>query len=120
VAIGSTVLPALAAAQLLAQDGHELAVYDARFAKPLDSRLLREAAALPFLVTIEENSVRGGFGAAVLEFLAEEEALDQGLRLRTWGLPDQFIPHGCQSELRSECALDAMGLVNRLRPLLHR
>ena len=67
---------------------------DARFAKPLDTRLIRDLALNhEVLVTVEEGSV-GGFGSYVLQFLSDEGLLDRGLRVRTKVLPDVFIDHG--------------------------
>ncbi|MBF0626094.1 MAG: 1-deoxy-D-xylulose-5-phosphate synthase [Magnetococcales bacterium] len=118
VGVGPLVHAALQAAERLAAEGIQAAVYDARFVKPLDEDLLREAAGRPCLVTLEENSVRGGFGAGVLEFLAGAGLLDNGLKVRVWGLPDRFVPHGNPDGLRGELELDPPGLVARIRALL--
>lgn len=118
VAVGTMVPVALAAATLLAAEEVELSVYDARFIKPLDGQLLREAASHPVLVTIEENTVLGGFGSAVLEFLAGEGLLDRGLRVRILGLPDRFVPHGRHEGLLAELGLDAAGVATVIRALI--
>ncbi|MBF0153283.1 MAG: 1-deoxy-D-xylulose-5-phosphate synthase [Magnetococcales bacterium] len=118
VAVGSMVHAAMTAAEFLKRDGIQPAVYDARFIKPLDAALLREAAGYGSMLILEENAVRGGFGSAVLEFLAEEGFLDSGLQVRTLGLPDAFIPQGNRKELRAELALDAEGIAQRVRDLL--
>ncbi|MEO5362364.1 MAG: 1-deoxy-D-xylulose-5-phosphate synthase [Magnetococcus sp. DMHC-8] len=115
VAVGSLVHPAWQAAELLAQEGISVKVCDGRFVKPLDGQLLRQAARLPFLATLEENTVCGGFGSAVLEFLAQAGLLDGGRQVRTWGLPDRFIPQGGQCALRAELQLDAEGIAARVR-----
>ncbi|MBF0282957.1 MAG: 1-deoxy-D-xylulose-5-phosphate synthase [Magnetococcales bacterium] len=117
-AVGAMVYPALKAAELLAGEGIEAAVYDARFVKPLPSLMLREAARFPRLATLEENTLQGGFGAAVLEFLAQEGLLDHGPVVRTWGLPDQFIPHGTHKELLAELELHPEGIAQRVRRLM--
>ncbi|MEO5366545.1 MAG: 1-deoxy-D-xylulose-5-phosphate synthase [Magnetococcus sp. WYHC-3] len=116
LAVGTLVRDALEAAQLLANEGISVAVYDARWVKPLDRSMVRRAAGFPALATLEENSTQGGFGAAVLEMLAEE-GLTAPRRMALWGLPDRFIPHGTQKELRAELLLDAQGLAQRLRQL---
>ncbi|MBF0143086.1 MAG: 1-deoxy-D-xylulose-5-phosphate synthase [Magnetococcales bacterium] len=117
-AIGEMAHTALEAALVLEAEGISVAVFDCRFVKPLDERLLREAARCPVLITLEENTVLGGFGAAVLEFLARDGLLDGNLKVRTWGLPDRFIPHGSQEELRRELLLDADGVALQIRQLL--
>ncbi|MBF0270506.1 MAG: 1-deoxy-D-xylulose-5-phosphate synthase [Magnetococcales bacterium] len=120
VAVGQPVHVALQAALQLEQEGIQAGVFDARFVKPLDTALLRHAAQSQALVTLEENTTLGGFGAAVLEFLAEDGLLDTGLKIRNWGLPDRFIPHGTQAELRAELELNVEGLVQRVKKLLSR
>jgi 1-deoxy-D-xylulose-5-phosphate synthase len=117
-AVGSMVYPALQAAEILAAEGISVEVCDFRFVKPLDGQLLRQAARLPYLATLEENTVCGGFGAAVLEFLARDGLLDGGRQVRNWGLPDQFVPQGSQSALLAELQLDAMGIAERVRQWL--
>lgn len=114
-AVGSLVHPALQAAHLLEKEGISVKVCDFRFIKPLDEQLLRQAARLPFLATLEENTLCGGFGAAVLEFLARDGLLDGGKKVRNWGLPDRFIPQGGQNALRAELQLDAEGIAERIR-----
>jgi 1-deoxy-D-xylulose-5-phosphate synthase len=105
VAIGHTVLPALRAAEDLAALGIDAAVVNARFVKPLDRDLLRQILPqVPNLITVEDHAIAGGFGSAVLEFLAEEGMT--GLRVRRLGVPDFFIPHGTQDELRKLCGFD--------------
>jgi len=105
VAIGHTVLPALKAAEDLAPLGIEATVVNARFVKPLDKDLLRPILRQsPNLITVEDHAVAGGFGSAILEFLAEEGIT--GTRVRRLGVPDRFIPHGTQDELRKLCGFD--------------
>ena len=105
LAIGHTVLPALRAAEDLAPLGIDAAMVNARFVKPLDRDLLRDVVKLvPALITVEDHAVTGGFGSAVLEFLADEGISD--VRVRRLGVPDRFIPHGTQDELRKLCGFD--------------
>ena len=115
VAVGSLVHPACQAAMILAKEGISVTVYDGRFIKPLDEQLLRQAARLPYLATLEPNTVCGGFGAAVLEFLAQDGALDTGLNVRIWGLPDRFVPQGSLEGLYAMLRLDADGIADRVR-----
>ncbi|MDH0749083.1 1-deoxy-D-xylulose-5-phosphate synthase [Pseudomonas sp. GD03842] len=83
-------------------------VVDMRFVKPLDEALVREmAASHDLLVTIEENAIMGGAGAAVSEFLARENVLKSVLHL---GLPDVYVEHAKPTQMLAECGLDADGI----------
>jgi 1-deoxy-D-xylulose-5-phosphate synthase len=114
LAIGSSVYPALAAALRLDEDGIRCAVADARFAKPVDAELVRElAVSTGRLVTIEENTLPGGFGSAVLELVSTMKQPD--VRVECLGLPDRFIEHGSQALLRSIIGLDAEGIVRNIK-----
>ena len=105
VGIGHTVLPALGAAEDLAPLGIDAAVVNARFVKPLDKQLLREILIrVPNVITVEDHATAGGFGSAILEFLAEEGV--SGGQIRRLGVPDRFIPHGTQDQLRKLCGFD--------------
>jgi 1-deoxy-D-xylulose-5-phosphate synthase len=105
-----------AADQLAEEDGLEVAVINARFAKPLDremvERTLRECG---FVVTVEEGCLMGGFGSAVLE-AASDLGLDTS-RLKRLGIPDQFIEHGERAELLADLKLDAAGIARTCRDL---
>jgi 1-deoxy-D-xylulose-5-phosphate synthase len=91
-------------------------VVDMRFVKPLDEALVRElAASHELLVTIEENSVMAGAGAAVSEFLARENLLKPVLHL---GLPDYYVEHAKPAEMLAECGLDAKGIEASVRARL--
>jgi len=117
IAIGTTVYPALEAANLLAKEGIAATVVNARFVKPLDRDLIltvaRECGAI---ITVEENALRGGFGSAVLELLSDE--LITGLKVKRIGIPDRFIEHGTQTELRKILGLDASGIAGSVKTLL--
>ncbi|EPN26876.1 1-deoxy-D-xylulose-5-phosphate synthase [Pseudomonas syringae pv. actinidiae ICMP 19070] len=83
-------------------------VIDMRFVKPLDEALVRETAAShQLLVTLEENAVMGGAGAAVSEFLARANILKSVLHL---GLPDVYVEHAKPAQMLAECGLDAEGI----------
>jgi 1-deoxy-D-xylulose-5-phosphate synthase len=104
-AIGQTVIPALKAAQDLTPLGIDAAVVNARFVKPLDRELFGELLRkVPRLITVEDHTIVGGFGSALLEFLAEERIA--GVEVRRLGVPDRFIAHGTQDELRKMCGFD--------------
>jgi 1-deoxy-D-xylulose-5-phosphate synthase len=103
--IGHTVVYALKAAQDLAALGIDAAVVNARFVKPLDKELFRQLVpGIPNLITVEDHALAGGFGSAILEFLADEGIGE--VRVKRLGVPDRFIPHGTQDELRKVCGFD--------------
>jgi 1-deoxy-D-xylulose-5-phosphate synthase len=106
---------ALRAADVLSEvHGLEPTVADARFAKPLDTDLVeRLAADHDVLVTIEENVLPGGFGAAVLEELADRDRL-AGTRVLRLGLPDRFVTHGSPALLREEVGLTPEAVAERV------
>ncbi|MRR06073.1 MAG: 1-deoxy-D-xylulose-5-phosphate synthase [Deltaproteobacteria bacterium] len=119
IAIGSTVYPALAAAQLLAKQGITATVMNARFVKPLDSEMILQAArSTGALLTVEENALAGGFGSSVLELLEAHEVT--GIKIKRIGIPDHFIEHGSQAQLRKDLGLDADGIAAAARTLLCR
>ena len=120
LSFGTRLAECLKAADQLATFGLSTTVADARFAKPLDERLIRELAANhEVLVTIEEGSV-GGFGSHVLQFLAEQGLLDGGLRVRSKILPDVFIDHGKPEQLYEAAGLNASGIVQTIFAALGR
>ncbi len=91
-------------------------VVDMRFVKPLDEALVRQlAASHELLVTIEENSVMGGAGSAVSEFLAHAGLLKPVLHL---GLPDYYVEHAKPAQMLAECGLDAAGIEAAVRQRL--
>ncbi len=115
IAVGNAVQEALTAADILAGEGQEVAVIDARFIKPLDDTLIIESVQkYRRLLTVEENVVQGGFGSAVLELLV---ANGVQVPIELVGLPDDFVEQGSQSELRSRYGIDAAGIARRLRSL---
>ncbi|MGY2486939.1 1-deoxy-D-xylulose-5-phosphate synthase [Cupriavidus sp. CP313] len=108
LAFGSMVHPALGAAEAL-----DATVADMRFVKPLDVELVKRLAAEnDYLVTVEEGSVMGGAGSAVLEALAEA-GIDKPVL--TLGLPDRFVDHGDPAYLLQQCGLDAAGIERSVR-----
>lgn len=119
IAIGATVYPALEAAAILEKGGIMASVVNARFVKPLDRELILEIArGCGAIVTVEENALHGGFGSAVLELLAAEAIT--GLKVRRLGIPDRFIEHGSQAELRKMLGLDADGIARAVTAVLSR
>ena len=111
LSFGARLSECLSAADELAGYGLSTTVADARFAKPLDTDLLRALAKNhEVLLTVEEGST-GGFGAQVLHALAGAGLLDGGLKVRTLVLPDRFIDQGKPAAMYAEAGLDAHGIV---------
>ncbi len=101
---------------LKAAEALDATVVDMRFVKPIDEALIRQLAAEhELLVTIEENSVMGGAGSAVSEFLAQKNLLKPVLHL---GLPDLYVEHAKPSQMLAECGLDAAGIEQAIRQRL--
>ncbi len=114
LALGEMVAPALAASDELGRDGISCEVVNMRFVKPLDGGMLEDIARrFSHIVTVENNSVMGGFGSAVCEFIAAHRI--QGVHLTVHGVPDRFIDHGSPAELAAELALDAPGIARVAR-----
>jgi len=109
IAIGSTVYPALEAAETLRQKGISAGVVNARFVKPLDAGLIVSAAKKNGrIVTVEENALQGGFGSAVLELLYDSGLQD--VKVKRLGIPDRYIDQGSQAQLRKDVGIDAEGI----------
>jgi len=117
IAIGSTVWPALQAAERLAEEGIAASVVNARFVKPLDHALIAQVASqVKCLVTVEEGCRMGGFGSAVLESLSEQGIVN--LPTKVIGLPDKYIEQGPQDLLRVQYGLTADGIYEEAKGLL--
>ncbi|TBU97948.1 1-deoxy-D-xylulose-5-phosphate synthase [Stutzerimonas kirkiae] len=101
---------------LRAAEESDATVIDMRFVKPLDATLLRQTAdSHQLLVTIEENSIMGGAGSAVGEFLSAEGITRPLLHL---GLPDQYVEHAKPAQMLAECGLDHQGIAASIRTRL--
>ena len=118
LAYGGRLQEALKAADTLESQGLSTTVADARFAKPLDHELIMNLVKNhEVLVTVEEGS-RGGFGAFVLHFLADQGVLDSGLKVRTMTLPDIFQDHDSPFNMYETARLNAAHIVERAREAL--
>ena len=108
---GTRLEEALGAAKELEALGLSTTVADARFAKPLDRKLILQLAdEHEVLITIEEGSI-GGFGSFVLHELAKEGRLDEGLKIRSMHLPDEFIDHDTPDKMYEKAELDSKAIV---------
>jgi 1-deoxy-D-xylulose-5-phosphate synthase len=120
LSLGTRLAECMKAAEQLATFGLSTTIADARFAKPLDERLIRDLATNhEVLVTVEEGSV-GGFGSFVLHYLSEQGLLDGGLRVRAKVLPDVFIDHGKPEAMYEAAGLNASGIVQTVFSALGR
>jgi len=114
IALGTMVLPALAAAELLAAQGVSATVVNARFVCPLDERVITGLArSVGRLVTVEENVPMGGFGSAVSECL-DRNGLSATPLMRI-ALPEEFVAHGKRDTLLQQVGLDGPGIARRTR-----
>ncbi|WP_209331129.1 1-deoxy-D-xylulose-5-phosphate synthase [Lunatimonas salinarum] len=104
------------ASEILAKEGITPAHYDMRFVKPLDETLLHEIfRKFSKVVTVEDGCLQGGFGSAILEWMADHDYHSQVVRL---GIPDKVIEHGEQEQLHEECGFDAKGIAASVKKLL--
>jgi 1-deoxy-D-xylulose-5-phosphate synthase len=111
LSIGTRLAECLSAAEQLASFGLSATVADARFMKPLDTDLVRRLALNhEVLITVEEGSV-GGFGSHVLQYLAQADLLDRGLKVRSMVLPDTFIDHDKPERMYDLAGLGSAGIV---------
>jgi 1-deoxy-D-xylulose-5-phosphate synthase len=113
VGVGPLLYDALKAAAVLEREGISVAVANARFVKPLDTALLDGIAArFKHIVTLEENTLIGGFGSAVVEYLSQQNTK---AKIAMIGLRDEFIEHGSPKELLELQGLTVTGIVEKVR-----
>ena len=117
IAFGSLFTNCIQAAEILREEGLDIGVINARFAKPIDTNVINRAIQESgFVITIEEGTLCGGFGSAVLE-----SANDAGLNtshLKRLGIPDHFIEHGNRNELLIDLGLDVAGIITAAREMV--
>ena len=116
LAAGPLAYEALEAAKYLEKKGISICVVNSRFVKPLDEKtIVNLARKIKKVITVEENSIEGGFGSAVLELLEEN-----GIKadVRRIGIPDRFIEHGSQEELRGEIGLSREGIIKVVKEMI--
>ncbi len=117
VAVGRLVDFALEAADRLKKDGYSVAVVNARFIKPLDHELIAEVGRkCGRILTVEENSLTGGFGSALLELFESEKIMR--VFVRRLGIPDRFIEHSQAGLMLKKLGLDVDGIENSAREFI--
>lgn len=116
--IGTTGIAASRAVKSLKNKDISVAHYDLRFVKPLDEDLLNQVfKQFKKVITVEDGVTQGGFGSAVIEFMA---ANDYQAKLVRLGVPDQFVEHGTPEELQRDCGFDQKGIYQACMELLQR
>ena len=107
---------AAAAIRNLKTYGIQPAHYDMRFAKPLDEELLHEVfTTYSKIITVEDGAIIGGFGSAVIEFMA---AHNYHAEIKMLGIPDRLVEHGTLKELHRECGYDATGIEETAKEMM--
>ncbi len=118
ISFGARLSECMRAYEILKKRGIEISIVDARFAKPLDEKLLLEIATKhEGIITIEEGSI-GGFGSHVLQLLSERGLLDTGLKIRSMFLPDYFIDQDTPENMYKKAGLDTLSIVEKVEDLL--
>jgi len=116
VTIGPLGNVALKACEILETQGYSVAHYDMRFLKPIDEEILHEVCRqFSIIITVEDATIVGGLGTAVIEFINEN---GYKVNVKKIGVPDRFITHGSLTELHRECGLDVDGMVSTAKFLL--
>jgi 1-deoxy-D-xylulose-5-phosphate synthase len=116
LAVGNMVGYAKTASEKLLIEGIHCELINMRFIKPIDNEVVDNIASrFRKIVTIEENTIVGGFGSGILEYLNEINYKGDILRI---GLPDKFIDHGTQAELHKILGIDPNGIVEKVRKFL--
>ncbi len=114
--VGPIFNKAMLVVKKLEAEGFPVSLYDFRFVKPIDEELLHDALSKHTkIITIEDGTVIGGFGSAVVEFMVEN---NYQCSIKKLGVPDRFIDHGTQLELQHECGFDKEGIYNTAKSLL--
>ena len=119
ITVGSRVWPAVEAVEELDEElGKAVAVFNARFVKPLpEAQILELASRFKKILIVEENAKAGGFSSAIIEVLVDNNAID-GHEIKRLGIPDEFIEHGTQQELRHDIGIDTAGMKKAMFELL--
>jgi len=107
------------ASEILSRKGIDITIIDARFAKPLDEKLIMESANNhEVLITIEEGSI-GGFGSHVMQFLSDRGVFDKGLKFRSMILPDLFIDQDTPEKMYEKAGLDSLSIASKIEETLN-
>jgi len=117
LSIGHVGNQVMEASEILSTFNIHPAHYDMRFVKPLDTELLHEIfKGFDKIITLEDGIIAGGFGSAVIEFMADQNYQAKVVRL---GIPDQFVDHGTVEQLWSELGYDVEGIVKAIKKMVN-
>ncbi len=113
ISIGHIGNKVIDATTILEKEGINIAHYDIRFLKPIDEELLHQIfKKVNTIITVEDGTIIGGLGSAILEFMADNNYTSKIIRL---GIPDRFVEQGSIPELQAECGYDVAGILNTIR-----
>ena len=116
LSIGPIGMQAQDAIEELEKEGYSIAHYDMRFLKPIDQDLLHEVFKNhQNIITIEDGSIMGGLGSAVIEFMSDN---GYSSKIKRLGVPDRWVEHGTQEELYKECGFDKEGILSTCKEIL--
>ena len=118
LSIGNTGNFVVQAQNSFDKEGLDIAHFDMRFVKPIDKDLLHTIfQKFDKIITIEDGCLQGGFGSAVIEFMADNKYKSEVIRL---GIPDEFINHGTQEDLYEECCFDVKSIKETVYKIISR
>lgn len=116
ITIGHVGNYALEASEKLEKENISTSVYDIRFLKPIDEQILKEIFDNhKKIITVEDGTIIGGLGSAVMEFMTDHNYESEIKRL---GIPDNYIEHGTCEELQKECGYDVEGIVRAAKEIV--
>ena len=116
LSLGHTGNFAQTAIRELKTQGINPALYDMRFVKPIDEEMLHEVfTKFDKVITVEDGTIVGGFGSAILEFMSQH---NYKAEVKILGIPDRLVEHGTPKELHRECAYDAQGIADTVREMM--
>ena len=117
ITIGHVGNTAIEVCNQLATEGIDAAHYDMRFLKPIDKDLLHTIFAKhKRVITIEDGTILGGLGSAVMEFAADN---NYHAKIKRLGIPDRFVEQGTLDELKAECGFDKTGIIKAIKDILY-
>jgi 1-deoxy-D-xylulose-5-phosphate synthase len=116
LSIGKTGIFVQEAVKILTAENISAAHFDLRFVKPIDEQLLIDVfSGFSKIITVEDGAIKGGFGSAVLEFMAENGF---SARVKVLGIPDKFIEHGSLEDLYKICGIDTGGIISASKEMV--
>jgi 1-deoxy-D-xylulose-5-phosphate synthase len=118
LSVGDRLQATLAAAETLAEDGIDAAVWDVRCVRPVDQAMLDVAGSAPLVVTVENGVVSGGAGSYLTDRLMERTGVRYAPPILRLGVPDGYIPHGKPDRILAELGLDGPGIAAATRKAL--